>query len=321
MKLFYTSSPHIRSQRDTKVIMRDVVIALLPSLFVGLYYFGIRAGLLVLLCVLSAVLSEYLMQRFLFKRASSIGDFSAIITGLLLAYNLPSSLPLWMAIIGSFMAIAIGKMSFGGLGQNPFNPALVGRVFLLVCFPVAMTSWPVPQSVDGVTGATVLSLFKEGVKQGHVVNEIIAKLPSLGDLFLGHRGGSLGEVSTWALLLGGIFLLVRKVITWHIPVSFLLSSFVFASIFYLIDPTRFLLPSYHLMAGGIILGAWFMATDMATSPMSPRGMLIFGFGCGLLTIVIRSLGAYPEGVSFAILIMNAFTPLINKYVKPVRYGE
>ncbi len=191
MKLFYTSSPHIRSVRDTKVIMRDVIIALIPSLLVGLYYFGLKSAILVLVCITAAVLCEYLIQRFLLKKENSIGDLSAVITGLLLAYNLPSSLPLWMGVVGAFVAIGIGKMSFGGLGQNPFNPALVGRVFLLVCFPVAMTTWPLPQSVDGVTGATALSLFKEGIKQGHLMSDIMAKLPSLTDLFLGHHHNAL----------------------------------------------------------------------------------------------------------------------------------
>lgn len=235
MKLFYTSSPHIRSVRDTKVIMGDVIIALIPSLLVGLYYFGLKAAILVLVCVAAAVLCEYLIQRFLFKKGNSIGDFSAVITGLLLAYNLPSSLPLWMGVVGAVVAIGIGKMSFGGLGQNPFNPALVGRVFLLVCFPVAMTTWPLPLNVDGVTGATALSLFKEGIKQGHLMSDIMAKLPSLTDLFLGQRGGSLGEVSTWALLLGGLYLLLRRVITWHIPFSYLISTLIFAGVFYLVD--------------------------------------------------------------------------------------
>lgn len=320
-KLFYTSSPHLRTNKDTKSIMRDVIIALLPSFLVGIYYFGMKALILVVICVLSAVLAEYSIQRFVLKKGNSLGDFSAVITGLLLAYNLPSSLPLWMGVVGGIVAIGLGKMSFGGLGQNPFNPALVGRIFLLICFPVAMTSWPVPEAVDGVTGATLLSVVKEGVKQGLPMTDILSKVPSLFQLLLGQRGGSLGEVSTWALLLGGVYLLIRKVISWHIPLSFMVSAFGLAALLYFIDPSRFLLPSYHLMSGGLLLGAWFMATDMATSPMNSKGMLLFGVGCGGLTILIRSFGAYPEGVSFAILIMNAFTPLINKVLKPVRYGE
>ncbi len=265
--------------------------------------------------MLSCVLFEYLIQRFLLKGDITINDGSAILTGLLLSFNLPSNLPVWIVIIGSLVAIGIAKMSFGGLGNNPFNPALVGRVFLLISFPAQMTTWPKPMPLtlnylDAETAATPLSL----VNFGTVTKTL--------DLLVGNIGGSMGEVSAIALLIGLVYLLMKKIITWHIPVSIIATVFVFTAILHYSNPERFLAtPVFHLLSGGLLLGAIFMATDYVTSPMTKNGMLIYGVGIGIITVVIRLFGAYPEGMSFAILIMNAFTPLINTYVKPKRFGE
>lgn len=314
-KLIVSPAPHVHSGDSVSKNMRGVIIALVPAYLVGLYFFGLGALLISLTAMLSCVVFEYLIQRYILKGPNTIADGSALLTGLLLAFNLPSNLPLWIVIIGSLVAIGIGKMTFGGLGNNPFNPALVGRVFLLISFPAQMTSWPVPtpltmEYLDAQTAATPLALMKQG------------NLPEVMDLFVGRIGGSLGEVSAFALLLGLIYLLVQKIITWHIPVSILATVFAFAGILHVADPGLFLAtPMVHLLSGGLMLGAIFMATDYATSPMTKKGMLIYGVGIGLITVIIRAFGAYPEGISFAILIMNAFTPLINTYVKPKRFGE
>ena len=296
--------------------MYNVVIALLPAYLVSLYFFGLGALVVSLVSMVSCVLFEYLIQRFVFKGKTTVWNGSALLTGMLLSFNLPSNLPWWMVVIGAFVAIGIGKMTFGGLGNNIFNPALVGRVFLLVSFPAAMTTWPVPTPfslhyTDAETGATVLAMLKGG----------FGELPSHIDMMVGNMGGSLGEVSAVALIIGGIYLMIRKVITWHIPVSILLTVAVFTGILHACNPAEFASPLVHLLSGGLMLGAFFMATDYVTSPMTHRGQLIFGFGIGVITVVIRTWGAYPEGVSFAILIMNAVTPLINTYVKPRRFGE
>jgi electron transport complex protein RnfD len=260
------------------------------------------------------------------KEEPSLLDGSAMVTGMLLAFCLPTHLPLWLVILGSFVAISIGKMSFGGLGNNPFNPALVGRVFLFVSFPVQMTSWPVSGKnhfayLDASTGATPLSIMKEGMKNGEAVTQILEDIPGYLDMFLGRMGGSEGEVAALALLIGFVYLLVRRIIRWHIPVSILLTVTVFTGLMWLGDPTLNPNPLFHLLSGGLMLGAIFMATDYVTSPMNVKGMWIYGIGIGIITVVIRVFGSYPEGVQFAILIMNAFTPLINKYVKPKRFGE
>jgi electron transport complex protein RnfD len=315
-KLIISPAPHIHSGDTVSKNMTAVIIALSPALLVGFYYFGLGALVVTATAVISCVLFEYLIQRYMMKTEPSITDGSAALTGILLAMNLPSNLPLWMIVIGSLVAIGIAKMSFGGLGNNPFNPALVGRVFLLISFPVQMTSWPRPipfsaSYLDAETGATPLAMIKEN----------FGELPSTLDLFLGNMGGSLGEVSAVALLIGLVYLLVRKIISWHIPVSILVTVFVFTGIMYLIDPNVYASPAIHMLTGGLMLGAVFMATDYVTSPMNPRGMIVFGIGIGVITVVIRLFGAYPEGVSFAILIMNAFTPLINTYIKPRRFGE
>ena len=321
-----SGSPHVHGNESVKKIMWSVVIALLPALAVSVYYFGLPVLILTLVSIATCMLTEYLIQRFMLKGNVTITDGSAVITGLLLAFNVPSNLPVWILMIGAFVAIAIAKMPFGGLGKNPFNPALVGRVFLLISFPVQMTTWPAAKPIwnlgaDVITGPTPLGILKEGVKNGQAVNDLMSEMPSYVDMLLGQMGGSFGEVSAIAILIGAIFLLIRKVITWEIPVSFLLTAFLFSGIFYLVDPTTYVNPCFHLVTGGMMLGACFMATDMVTSPTSRGGMLVFGAGCGLLTIIIRLFGAYPEGVSFSILIMNALVPLINKGFKPKTYAK
>lgn len=308
-QLLIAPSPHIHSGNSVARNMYGVLIALAPAWFVSLYYFGIGALIVTATAVISCLLFEWLIQKYLLKGPLTINDGSAALTGVLLAFNLPSNLPIWIIAIGSFVAIAIAKMSFGGLGNNIFNPALVGRVFLLISFPAQMTSWPVPGEarmhyLDAVTAPTPLSFL----------NKHTAPPFDWMTLASGNIGGSLGEVCSIALLAGLIFLLWRKIITWHIPVSILVTVSVFA--FAIGDN-----PIVHLLTGGLLLGAGFMATDYVTSPMSSRGMLIYGICIGLLTVVIRKWSSYPEGVSFAILIMNAFTPLIDQFVKPIRYGE
>lgn len=276
--------------------------------------------------VASCVLFEYLIQKFIIKGKTTISDGSAIVTGILLAFNVPSNLPWYIVVIGSLVAIGVAKMSFGGLGNNPFNPALVGRVFMLISFPVQMTSWPLPiesrlKYIDAITGPTPLAILKEGLKNGENISQLTDKLPSHMQMFMGLMGGSLGEIAAFALLIGFAWLLFTKTITWHIPVSIFTTITVFTGILWLINPEKNADPLFHLLTGGVMLGAIFMATDYVTSPMHPLGMWIFGIGIGLLTVIIRVWGAYPEGVSFAILIMNAFVPLINRYVKPKRFGE
>ncbi|REE83171.1 electron transport complex protein RnfD [Lutibacter oceani] len=324
--IIISASPHVHSDRTSKKLMYDVVIALIPAFLVSLYVFGIGAFIVTAVAVISCLLFEYLIQKFLLKTEVTIGDGSALITGILLAFNLPSGLPIWMIIVGSLVAIGIAKLSFGGLGFNIFNPALVGRVFLLVSFPVQMTMWPTAvvnntSIADAVTGATPLGLIKEGLMFGDTMTNISADLPSNIDLFIGLTGGSIGEISALALLLGGIYLIVRKVITWHIPVTMLVTMAVMTGIFWLINPEQYASPLIHILSGGALLGAFFMATDLVTSPMTKKGMLIFAIGIAVITVVIRLFGAYPEGVSFAILIMNAFVPLINTYFKPRRFGS
>jgi electron transport complex protein RnfD len=299
------------------------MLALVPAFIWSVVMFGLDSVRVTLVAVAACVAFEYLIQKYILQKTPQIADGSAALTGVLLAFNVPSSIPSWMLIVGALVAIGIAKMPFGGLGNNPFNPALVGRVFMLISFPVNMTSWPAinASGVDAVTTATPLAILKEGIKNGQPVVEILKGLPANMDLFLGNMSGSLGEISVIALLIGGIFMLVRKIITWHIPVSVLVSAAIFSGIFWLIDPTKFTDPIFHLMTGGLVLGALFMATDMVTSPMNPRAQLIFGTGIGILTIIIRFWGAYPEGVSFAILIMNAIVPILNRFIKPKRFGE
>jgi len=326
-----SGSPHVHTTDSTKKIMWTVVIALVPTLVFSIIYFGWNAARVTLISVLACVLLEWFFQKVFLKGKTSITDGSAVITGLLLAFNVPSTLPFWIVIIGAAVAIGIGKMTFGGLGKNPFNPALVGRVFLLISFPQQMTDWarfPFLSSnaisgatVDATTGATPLALIRQAMKNGQNVSELVQNLPSHAQFLIGDRGGSLGEAAAIAILIGGIIMLVRKVISWHIPVSFIGTAFVFAAVLHWANPAMYITPEFHILAGGLLLGAIFMATDMVTSPMSNWGKIIFGIGCGLLTILIRVWGSYPEGVSFAILIMNGFTPLINKGFKPKRFGK
>ncbi len=324
MKLLNVSgSPHVHSDESTKKIMWRVNLALVPSLIVAIAFFGLNALLISIVSVGSCILFQWLIEKFLLKTESTISDGSAVVTGLLLAFNVPATREMiLLVIIAAPVAIGIGKMSFGGLGKNPFNPALVGRVFMLISFPVQMTTWPKPgqnlfsmvsqPTTDLTTGPTPLGMFKENGVQ------------AVGDIwgyFVGHIGGSLGEVSALAILIGAIYLLCRRVISWHIPVSFIGTAFIFSGILWLCDKTAFMDPLTTILTGGIMLGACFMATDMVTSPMTKSGQLIFGFGCGLLTIIIRNWGNYPEGVSFAILLMNAVTPLINRWCKPKRFAN
>lgn len=312
-KWIVSSSPHVHSGDSIQKNMLYVVLALLPAYLVALYYFGVGALAVSVIAIASCIGFEAFIQRFVLKTKVSISDGSAALTGLLLAMNLPSNLPWWMVIIGSMAAIGLGKMCYGGLGNNLFNPALVGRVFLLISFPAAMTVWPVPEPfsmayMDAQTAATPLSFMK-----------FDQMLPPILNTIVGNEGGSMGEVSAIALLLGGLFLIWKKVITWHIPVSILATVAVFTGIMHLVDPIAYENPLWHLCSGGLLLGAIFMATDYVTSPMTTRGQLLYGAGIGLITVVIRLWGSYPEGVSFAILLMNAATPLIDKYILPKRF--
>lgn len=323
-KLIVSPSPHASTRESVPSLMYGVIISLLPALGVSVYYFGIGMVIVTAVSVLSCILFEYLIQKFVMKVKTTHLDGSALLTGLLLAFCLPANLPLWMVMIGALVAVGIAKMTFGGLGNNIFNPALVGRVFLFISFPVAMTSWPQPgqwlKYTDALTGATPLGVMKEGLATKSVA-EIMPELPSFLNLFLGNTMGSAGEVAAFALLIGMIYLLYKKIITWHIPISILGTVFLFTGILWLANPDRFADPLFHMLTGGLMLGAIYMATDYVTSPMSTKGMLIYGVGIGVVTVLIRVFGAYPEGVQFAILIFNGFTPLLNKYIKPKRFGK
>lgn len=326
-KLLISPSPHVHSGDSIEKNMYGVLIALIPAFICSVVFFGMGAIIVTLTSVLACLIFEYLIQKFILKRQPTIWDGSAIITGVLLAFNVPANLPIWIILIGALVAIGIGKMSFGGLGCNIFNPALIGRVFLLISFPVQMTTWPMAQGfntsyIDAQTGATPLALLKGAVKTGTPVNEVLNTegFVTYKDMLLGNMGGSLGEVAALALLVGFAFMLFRRIITWHIPVTIFATVVIFGGILHLCDPVQFVNPLFHLLTGGMMLGAIFMATDYVTSPMSSKGMIIYGVGIGVLTIIIRVFGAYPEGMSFAILIMNAFTPLINRYCKPTRFA-
>jgi len=289
----------------------------------SVFVFGLDALRVTLIAVTACLAFEFLIQKYLMKIKPTVTDGSALITGILLAFNVPSNLPWWIIIIGSLAAIGIAKLSFGGLGNNIFNPALVGRVFMLISFPVKMTSWPVnsQSGIDAVTSATPLNIIKEGIANGIPISEISKNLPSTFELFWGGIGGSLGEISAVLLILGGLYMLFKKVITWHIPVSIIGTAAIFSGIFWMVNPEMYINPLFHILSGGLMLGAIFMATDMVSSPMTPKGQIIYGIGIGVITILIRLFGAYPEGISFAILIMNALVPLLNRYIKPKRFGE
>ncbi|MEZ3442038.1 RnfABCDGE type electron transport complex subunit D [uncultured Alistipes sp.] len=318
-KLFVAPSPHVHGPESTQKIMRDVIIALLPALVVSATVFGWDVLRVTAIAIASCVLVEYLIQKFMMKGECTLGNLSAVVTGLLLSFNLPASIPWWIVVIGSVVAIGIAKMSFGGLGKNPFNPALVGRVFLLIAYPVQMTTFPAVSGswTDALSGATPLAAMK-------FQSEAAMSSLNMGQMFGGQIPGSLGEVAALALLVGFAYLLWRKVITWHIPVAVLGSMAVFALLVAfgrgMSGVALYEFPLFHLLAGGAVLGAVYMATDYATSPMTRKGMLIYGVGIGVITMLIRLWGAYPEGMSFAILLMNAVTPLLNKYVKPTRFG-
>ncbi len=326
-KLLISPSPHVHSGDTIEKNMYGVLIALIPAFICSVLFFGMGAIIVTLTSVSACLLFEYLIQKFILKGQPTIWDGSAIITGILLAFNVPANLPVWIILIGAFVAIGIGKMSFGGLGCNIFNPALVGRVFLLISFPVQMNSWPIAQGfetryIDAQTGATPLALLKEAVKAGTPINDVMNAegFVTYKDMLLGNMGGSLGEVAALALLIGFAFMLFRRIITWHIPIAIFATVAIFGGLLHIYDPTQFANPLFHILTGGMMLGAIFMATDYVTSPMSSKGMIIYGIGIGILTSVIRIFGAYPEGMSFAILIMNAFTPLINRYCKPTRFA-
>lgn len=321
-----STTPHIFSPVTTQSLMRDVLIALTPAIIVALLMFGIGALKVLLTSVAACVMFEYLITRYLLKTANTIRDYSAMITGVLLAFNLPSSMPAWMILVGAFVAIGITKMAFGGLGKNIFNPALAGRVFLFISFPVQMTTWPKPDflnfmNIDAETAPTTLNILKHINDTGSAAfRNAASSLPDYGQMLVGNMGGCLGEVSALALFLGLLYLLWRRVITWHIPFYYVSTFFLLTAVTWLnTDDIRFE-PVTHLLSGGLLLGAFFMATDYVTTPMTRKGQVIFAVGCGILTYVIRFYSAYPEGVSFAILIMNAFVPLIDKLTPQRVYG-
>lgn len=321
-RFIVSSSPHALSLVSIPKIMYSVILSLLPAALVGIYFFGWLAFWTLFWCIASSILTEYAWQR-LNRQPVTIADGSAGVTGLLLGLTMPPGSPWWLCVLGGWIAIVLGKQIFGGLGYNPFNPALVARVFLLIAFPVEMTTWPKPNPLflgfDAETGATPLGEFQVARLQGQDITPAVQV--NFWDLFVGNVGGSLGETSALALLLGGAYLLYKQYITWHIPVSMVGTVLVLAEIFHWIDPSRYPGALFHLLTGGLLLGAIYMATDMVTCPVTARGQLLFGFGCGFLTFIIRSWGGYPEGVSFAIVLMNITTPLIDRYIRPKPYGK
>ena len=324
-KLLVSPSPHIHSKDSTQRLMLDVVIALLPAVLCSFVFYGWREMVVMAVSVASCVLLEWAITRYMLKKPSTIGDWSAVITGILLGLNLPYTTPWWVVFIGAVLAIGVAKMSFGGLGQNIWNPALVGRVFLLVSFPTYMTTWKHPQGLfglDAVSGATPLGAVQEGLLQGASVKDIMAAGGyDYGQMLLANLGGSAGEVCALALLAGWVYLCVRKVIKPWITLSIFATVALTALVFWGINPDRFTDPLFNLLSGGLILGACFMATDYVTSPMSLWGGVVFGVGIGLLTMMIRYFGSYPEGVSFAILIMNSVVPLLNRWFKQKKFGR
>ena len=319
-RILVAPAPHIHGSLSTQRLMLDVIIALIPALAVSVYVFGWNVLLITAVSIGCCVLFEYLIQLLFVRGKQTVTNLSAVVTGLLLAMNMPANIPLWIVAVGALVAIGVAKMPFGGLGKNPFNPAIVARVFLLIAYPVQMTSFAMPSTegfADAYSGATPLAAAKAGLLN-------FAEYDALG-MFTGNMAGSFGEVATLALLLGFAYLLIRRVITWHIPVTILGTMAIFAAIYGAVTfDTPHLVSNFtlfHLIAGGAVLGAVFMATDYVTSPMTPWGMVIYGIGIGALTMTIRLWGAYPEGMSFAILIMNSVVPLINKYIKPRRFGS
>ena len=321
-KLIVSLSPHVHGGDSVQKNMYGVLIALIPAFLVSLYFFGLGALIVTATSVAACLFFEWAIVKFLMKKpVTTICDGSAVITGVLLAFNLPSNLPIWIIILGALFAIGVGKMSFGGLGCNPFNPALAGRVFLLLSFPVQMTTWPVvgqlTSYMDATTGATPLALMKQAI---HGDASALSQIPDALTLFIGQNGGCIGEVSALALLLGLVYMLWKKIITWHIPVSIIVTVFVFAGIMHMVDPEKYVSPVLQLLSGGLMLGAVFMATDYVTSPITPMGQILFGICCGLLTGIFRCFGANAEGVSFAIILSNLLVPLIEKITVPNAFG-
>ncbi len=321
-QLILSSSPHIHGGESIPRIMYAVVVALIPAMFMGMYLFGFRALAIILLSVVAGMATEAGAQRMMGRKVT-ISDGSAMVTGILLALNLPPTVPWWLVVVGSGIAIVIGKQIYGGLGYNPFNPALVARVILLISFPVQMTSWVKPSplfsgTIDVVTTATPLGEMKTHL----LVEKSLAgfTMGGLWNPFIGNIGGCIGETSVIALLIGAGFLLYRGYITWHIPLTFVGTVFVLSGLFWLINPDQYMNPIFHIVTGGLMLGAFYMATDMVSSPVTSRGMMVFGAGCGIITIIIRLFGGYPEGVSYSILLMNAATPLIDRYTRPITFG-
>lgn len=312
-RLIVSSSPHVQTTTKVNTIMRDVIIALLPATFAGIYYFGLPALVNVIISVVGAVAAEYIVQKAM-KRKVTINDLSAVVTGLLLAMNVPPSLPWWIMLIGTIFAIVVAKQVFGGLGHNFINPALAARAMLLASWPVQMTTWSVP-GADAVSTATPLAIIKGG---SDILVSNGSGPVSMVDLFIGRSGGCIGEASAVLLLLGGVYLIYRGVISYYIPVVYIATVYILTTIFSGFDFTMGL---YNILSGGLFLGAFFMATDYASSPVNTRAQIVYAFGCGFLTSVIRYFGGYPEGVSYSILLMNVATPLLDKYVVPKKFGE
>ena len=324
-RLLVSPAPHIHAAVSTKSLMRDVVIALLPAVIVSVVFYGLGEIVVLGTSVVSCILVEYMITKFLLKKPSTVCDYSAVVTCMLLALNLPYTTPWWVVFIGALFAVGVVKMTFGGLGQNIFNPAIAGRVFLLVSFPAYMTNWQMPGGlfgVDAVSGATPLGLINEGIMNGQTVPEIMsANGLSYSQMLFANIGGSVGEISALALLAGFVYLLVRKVIRPHITLSIWATVALVSLVFWLAAPDRFTDPLFNLLSGGMILGSCFMATDYVTSPMSVKGEIVYGIGIGFITLMIRYFGSYPEGMSFAILIMNSTVPLINMWFHQKKYGR
>jgi electron transport complex protein RnfD len=327
-----STSPHIRDRESVPSIMRTVALSLIPAFAASVYFFGARAAILCATCVVSCCAAEWLITKLLLKRPNTLGDFSAVVTAILLAFNLPPSLPWWMAVIGSVVAIGIAKMAFGGLGNNFINPALAGRAFLMAAYPAAMTSWTAPAggtmnglagTVDAIAQATPLAAFSKAMETGTF--QALDFQEALGNLFIGNVGGCIGETSALALLLGAIVLFYRRIIGFSIPVVYIGIVFVFSWVFngtgHFFTSDALIIPFYQILSGGLMLGALYMATDMVTSPITTKGRIIFAAGCGVLTWSIRKFGGYPEGVSYSILLMNLVAPLIDRYTRPKMYGK
>jgi Na+-translocating ferredoxin:NAD+ oxidoreductase subunit D len=317
-------TPHYQGDESTSLIMKGVLYALMPALLMSVIFFGIDSLKVIFTAMISCILFEFIFQKYVLKSISNLQDGSAAVTGLLLAFCLPVTAPIWLILLGSLFSIGVAKIAFGGIGKNLFNPALAGRCFLLLLFPVQMTTWKgTVLTADTFTGATPLGLVSESVKSGKSLLLLTgnSQMPRYFDLFWGNVAGSLGEISALALLIGGGYLLWKKIITWHIPATIFTAFFVLEGVLWIIAPSRFADPVFHLMTGGMMLGALFMATDPTTSPVTPSGQIVFGFGIALLTLLIRNFGPYPEGIAIAILVMNGFTPLINKRMKPIQMGR